>query len=122
MIDVSGRTCMLALTGGNTIDPPSSREVSIDASVLIRIADEIGHALSSTSEVNAESAAVDGDLLRNPAAAENQRVHDFGQLHNVRIIEQDAIKPFLQSTVILSALALRAVERTVRSAAREVHT
>ena len=128
-MDVSGRTRTVAMLGRNAIDPLSSRQVSMvktDARALIRIANEIERALSSASEINDELAAVNGDLLRNLTAAESQLISSIaGAISanlSVRVVEQDMIKPVLQSTAIVSALAHGALERAVRSAALDVHT
>jgi hypothetical protein len=74
-MNASGRNWILTLLGRKTIDPLSSREVSMikyDATALIRIANEIERALSSASEINDESVSVNGNLLRNLTVAENQ--------------------------------------------------
>jgi hypothetical protein len=125
----SGRTWILALLGRKAIDPLSSRETSVigsDARALIRIANEVDRALSSASELEDESVSVSGDLLRNLTAAENQLTNSIAGAtsasFSVRVIEQDVIRPILQSTVIVSALAHGAVERAVRSAALDVPT
>jgi hypothetical protein len=128
-MDASGRSWILALLGRKAVNPLSSREVSMiksDARALIRIANEIERALSSASEINDESVAVNGDLLRNLTAAENQLMSSIAGATSasvsVRVIEQDVIRPILQSAVIVSVLAHRAVERAIRSAALDVHT
>jgi hypothetical protein len=100
--------------------------IKSDARALIRIANEIERALSSASEINDESVAVNGDLLRNLTAAENQLMSNIAGAtsasFSVRVIEQDVIRPILQSEVIVSALAHRAVERAISSAALDVST
>ena len=120
----SGRTWIPALLGRKTIDPLSSRGTSAirsDARALIRLANEIERALSSTSEIEDESVSVSGDLLRNLTAAENQLTNSIAGAtsasFSVRVIEQDVIRPILHNTVIVSVLARGAVERAVRSAA-----
>ena len=124
---VSGRTWILALLGQKTIDPLVSRRVSMiksDARALIRIANKIERALSSASEINDESVAVKGGLLRNLTAAENQLMRSIAGAtsasFSVRVIEQDVIRPILQSEVIVSVLAHGAIERAIRSAALDV--
>ena len=120
----SGWTWILALLGRKTIDPLASQETSVirsDARALIRIANEIERALSSTSEIEDESVSVSGELLRNLTAAENQLTNSIAGAtsagFSVRVIEQDVIRPILHNTVIVSVLARGAVERAVRSAA-----
>jgi hypothetical protein len=87
--------------------------IKSDARALIRIANEIQRALSSASEINDESVAVNGDLLRNLTAAENQLMSNIAGAtsasFSVRVIAQDVIRPILQSEVIVSVLAHRAV-------------
>jgi hypothetical protein len=126
-MDVSGRSWILALLGRKAVNPLSSQEVSMiksDARALIRIANKIERALSSASEINDESVAVKGDLLRNLTAAENQLMRSIAGAtsasFSVRVIEQDVIRPILQSEVIVSVLAHGAVERAIRSAALDV--
>jgi hypothetical protein len=128
-MDVWGRSWLFALLGRKTVNPISSREASMiksDARALIRIANEIEHALSSASEINDESVSVNGDLFRNLTVAENQLIRSIAGAtsasFSVRVIEQDMIRPILQSTVIVSALAHGAVERAVRSAELDVPT
>ena len=128
-MDVSGRSWILALLGRKAVNPLSSREVSMiksDARALIRIANEIERAFSSASEANDESVAVNGDRRRKLTVAEKQLTNSIAgaisSSFSVRVIEQDVIKPILQSTVIVSALAHAAVERAVGSAALAVHT
>jgi hypothetical protein len=126
-MDVSGRSWILALLGRKAVNPLSSREVSMiksDARALIRIANKIERALSSASEINDESVAVKGDLLRNLTAAENQLMRSIAGAtsasFSVRVIEQDVIRPILQSEVIVSVLAHGAIERAIRSAALDL--
>ena len=126
-MDVSGRSWILALLGRKAVNPLSSQEVSMiksDARALIRIANKIERALSSASEINDESVAVNGDLLRNLTAAENQLMSSIAGAtsarFSVRVIELDVIRPILQSEVIVSVLAHGAVERAIRSAALDV--
>ena len=126
---VSGRTWILALLGRKTIDPLVSRKLSMiksDARVLIRIANEIESALSSASEIEDESVSANSDLLRNLTVAESQFVSSIAGAtsasFSVRVIEQEVIRPILQSTVFVSGLAHEVVERAVRSATLEVHT
>jgi hypothetical protein len=126
-MDVSGRSWILALLGRKAVNPLSSQEVSMiksDARALIRIANKIERALSSASEINDESVAVKGDLLRNLTAAENQLMRSIAGAtsasFSVRVIEQDVIRPILQSEVIVSVLAHGAIERAIRSAALDV--
>jgi hypothetical protein len=120
----SGWTWILALLGRKTIDPLASQETSVirsDARALIRIANEIERALSSTSEIEDESVSVSGELLRNLTAAENQLTNSIAGAtsasFSIRVIEQDVIRPILHNTMIVSVLARGAVERAVRSAA-----
>ena len=126
-MDVSGRSWILALLGRKAVNPLSSQEVSMiksDARALIRIANKIERALSSASEINDESVAVKGDLLRNLTAAENRLMRSIAGAtsasFSVRVIEQDVIRPILQSEVIVSVLAHGAIERAIRSAALDV--
>jgi hypothetical protein len=126
-MDVSGRSWILALLGRKAVNPLSSQEVSMiksDARALIRIANKIERALSSASEINDESVAVKGDLLRNLTAAENQLMRSIAGAtsasFSVRVIEQDVIRPILQSEVIVSVLAHGAIERAIRSAALDL--
>ena len=85
------------------------------------MANEIEGVLSSTSEIEDKTVSVRGDLLRDLTAAENQLTSSIARAasasFSVRAIEQDVIRPVLQSTVIVSVLAHAAVERAVRSAA-----
>ncbi len=119
-----GRAWILALLGRKTADPLSSREASVvrsDARALIRIANEIERALSSTSEAEDESVFVSDDLLQKLAAAENQLKNSILEAtsasFSVRVIEQDVIVPILHNTVIVSVVARGAVERAVGLAA-----
>lgn len=119
-----GRAWILALLGRKTADPLSSREASLvrsDARALIRIANEIERALSSTSEAEDESVFVSDDLLQKLAAAENQLKNSILEAtsasFSVRVIEQDVIVPILHNTVIVSVVARGAVERAVGLAA-----
>ena len=119
-----GRAWILALLGRKTADPLSSREASVvrsDARALIRIANEIERALSSTSEAEDESVFVSDDLLQKLAAAENQLKNSILEAtsasFSVRVIEQDVIVPILHNTVIVSVVARGAVERAVELAA-----
>lgn len=128
-MDVSGWTWILALLGRKSIDPLPSRKMSIikaHARALIRIANEVERARSSaSSEITDESAAVSGDLLRTLTAAENQLMSSIAGAtsarFSVRVIEQDVIKPILQSTVVVSELAHEVIERAVRAASPRGH-
>lgn len=125
---VWGRTWILALLRRKLIDPLSSSEVSIvksDARTLIRLANEIDRARSAASETNQQSGSDSDELLRNLTVAEHQLASSIAGAAShslsVRDLEQDVIRPILQSTVVVSALAHGAVERAVRSAAHDEH-
>ena len=124
----SRRTWSLLWPGRNIIDPRSSRKVSMirtDTRALIQIANRIDRTLSSASVIVQQLDSASDDLHRDLAVAENQLTAsilgasslNFG----VRVIEQEVIRPVLQSTVLLSALAHEAVDRAVALAALDVH-
>jgi hypothetical protein len=100
--------------------------IKAHARALIRIANEVERARSSaSSEITDESAAVSGDLLRTLTAAENQLMSSIAGAtsarFSVRVIEQDVIKPILQSSVVVSELAHEVIERAVRAASPRGH-
>lgn len=109
------------------MDPLSSSEVSrlkSQTRALIRIANEFERALPSASEIHERSGSANGEFQRNLTVAEHQLASSISNSTSrgtsVGVIEQDVIRPTLQSAVIVSEMAHEAVERAVRAAARIV--
>lgn len=121
----SGCAWVLALWRRRPIDRLVSREVArerYDTRSLIRIANEVDHTPSFASKISQRPTPYSLHLLRCLTVAEERLATSIAGAPSrsltVGDLEQDVIRPFFHSMVVVSELAHQVIRHAVRAAAQ----